>query len=429
MTLWRWVTGRLNVRDYEPWRVIFGRDSDSGEPVTPETALKLSAWWSCTRLIAETIATLPCGIFAKDKGGDPAPQPDHFLSGLLRDKPNDWQTSVEWWEGRVAPLCSHGNSYAEKMFIGDRLVALSPMKVENVGPFLDQQDGWKLKYKFTERGKTTVLPSDKVFHIRGFGQDDIVGLSPVACATRSIGAALSAERAAARVYGKGLRAAGFFKPPVDMDDKQRAQFQKNYIKPAEGAQGEGKAVVMPPGFEWVSFGITPKDAELLMSRGFSVEDVCRWMGVPPVLIGHAPAGQTMWGSGVEQIILGWLVLGLRAYLKRIEAAVNSRLMPIGDRAAGIYFEFNFEGLLRADSAGRAALMSTLAQNGLRTRNELRKLDNMRSMPGGDELTAQSNLVTLAKLGDVATQQGSANTVRNALRTWLLEERETERKVG
>lgn len=420
MSLWRWITGRLNVTtDWPKWQTIFGTDTDSGETVTPESAMKLSSWWAAKRLITETIATLPCGIFSKGNNGDPAPQPGHLLSTLLRDQPNDWQTPVEFWEGRVGPLCSDGNSYAEKMFIGDRLVALRPLTVDMVEPFLDQQDDWRLKYRVTERGKTTTLPADKVFHIRGFGEDGIKGLSPLACAARSLGAALAADRAAARMYGKGLRSPGFFLPPDSLTAEQRDQWYEQYIKPGYGSAGEGKPLIMMPGTGWVSFGITPKDAELLMSRGFSVEDVCRWMGVPPILVGHASEGQTMWGSGVEQIILGWLVLGLRAYLKRIESAVNQRLMPPTDRARGLYFEFNFEGLLRADSAGRAALMSTLAQNGLRTRNELRKLDNMPSMDGGDQLTVQSNLVAI---GDLGAQQQNAETVRNALRTWLMDER-------
>jgi HK97 family phage portal protein len=198
------------------------------------------------------------------------------------------------------------------------------------------------------------------------------------------------------------------------------------LKKGEGIEGQGKALVVPPGFEWGTFNISPKDAELLMTRGFNVTDVCRWMGVPPILVGHSAEGQTMWGSGVEQIILGWLVLGLRAYLKRIEAAVNLRLLSDADRSKGIFFEFNFEGLLRADSAGRASLMSTLAQNGLRTRNELRKLDNMPPMDGGDQLTVQSALVPLDQIG--AQQQG-AEAVRNSLRAWLQQERDEKRDAA
>lgn len=420
MGLWRWLTGRLWVTPgLGRYQTFYGREYDSGELVTPDSALKLSAWNAAVRLKTETIATLPCAIFEK-RGEDRQARPDHPLYTLLHDRPNAEQTPVEFWEGRVAPLCSVGNSFAEKRFIGNRLVALLPMPACYVSPYRRESDN-ALMYKYYDRGKTEELPADKVFHIKGFTpNDEDVGLSPVECAARSLGGAIAAERAAARVYGKGLRATGFFVAPADMTPEQREQFHKNYIAPFEGPQGEGKTPIFPPQFDWKSMNITPHDAELLMSRAFNVEDVCRWQRVPPILIGHASAGQTMWGSGVEQVILGWLVLGLRADLRRIEAAVNTRLLTDADRANGISFEFNFEGLLRADSAARAALMSTLVQNGLRTRNEQRKIDNYAAVPGGDDLTVQSNLVPLNALGK---QHQDANVVRNAMRAWLLEERE------
>ncbi|RWF70250.1 MAG: phage portal protein [Mesorhizobium sp.] len=424
MALWKWITGRLNVTsDINKWRAVYGVDSDSGQFVTADSALKLSTWWASTRLITETIATLPAGVFVTT-GDQREARKDHRLYELLQVMPNADQTPVEFWEGRIGPVCSLGNSYAEKRLIGDRVVALQPMKAEDTTP--RRNDAGKLVYRFNDRGKTEDLPASKVFHIKGFApNDEDEGLSPVAYAARSLGAAISAERASARLFSKGLRNTGFWKPPVDMTKDQRKQFLDNYVKPYEGIEGQGTGIVMPPGFDWQSMNVTPRDAELLMARGFSVQDVCRWMGVPPILVGHASEGQTMWGSGVEQIILGWLVLGLRAYLKRIESAVNTRLVTPAERAAGVFFEFNFEGLLRADSAGRAALMSSLAQNGLRTRDELRKLDNLPPKPGGDVLTVQSALVPLDQIG---VQQQGAETVRNALRTWLLDQRE-ERKAA
>lgn len=421
MGLWRWVRDRLWIEgEARPWHVAFGTGAeDSGEVVTPQTAMNLSAFWAGVTLTTETIATLPSNIFQK-VGDEREARPEHPLYALLHDDPNDEQTGVEFWEGRIAPLMLSGNSYAEKKLIGDRLVALQPMKADAVQP-RRREDG-KLVYRFTDRGKSEDLPAAKVFHIRAFGLDEDEGLSPVAFARRSLGGALATEKAAARVYGKGLRATGLFMAPQDMDERQRKQFHQNYVKPAEGSEGEGKQLVLPPGFRWQALNIPPKDAEMLLSRGFNVEDVCRWLRVPPILIGHAAAGQTMWGSGVEQIILGWLVLGLRAYLKRIESAVNKRLLTTADRSAGYFFEFNFEGLLRADSAGRAALMATLAQNGLRTRNELRKIDNMPAVDGGNDLTVQSNLVPLDALG-AAPMAANAEAVRNAMRAWLMEERE------
>lgn len=422
MGLWRWVYDRLWTAPDGLRRrnaVYFGYDSDSGEAVSAETALKLSTWWSAVRLTTETIATLPCMVFKRD-GEERRSAPEHPLYGLLHDVPNDEQTPVEFWEGRIAPLCMVGNSFAEKRYVGGRLSALAPLPTGRVSVQRRETTN-ALYYKVTDRGNTYELPPDKVFHIKGFAPDDSdEGLSPVEYAARSLGGAIAAERAAARVYSRGLRASGFFVAPQDMSQEQRQQFQTNYITPFEGSQGEGKTPIFPPGFDWKAMNITPKDAEMIMSRAFNVEDVCRWMRVPPILVGHASAGQTMWGSGVEQVILGWLVLGLRAYLRRIESAVNTRLLTPADRGAGYSFEFNFEGLLRADSVARAQLMSTLAQNGLRTRNELRKIDNYPAIPGADALTAQTNLVPLERLGE---QQQQATVARNALRSWLLAERE------
>lgn len=419
MSFWSWL--RRNRRGALSDMVVV-ESGDDLEPATADAAMKLSAWWSCTRLIAETIATLPGGIYVKD-GDDRKADRSHPLYDILQFSPNADQTSVEFWEGRVAPLCIVGNSYAEKRFVGSALKSLEPFDCA-VKPSRDPETR-RLHYDVHDRGRIEQLPADKVFHIRGFGVDGDEGLSPVAYAGRSLGSAIAAEKAASRIFTKGLRAAGFWKPPIEMDEQQRQQFLTNYVKPGEGIEGDRKGIVVPPGFDWTSFNVTPRDAELLMARGFSVADVCRWMGVPPILVGHSAEGQTMWGSGVEQIILGWLVLGLRAYLKRIEAAVNRRLLTREDWRAGVFFEFNFEGLLRADSEGRAALMSTLAQNGLATRNELRKLDNRPAMPGADGLTVQSNLVPLEQLG---RQQQGAEAARNALRQWLLEERE-ERKAA
>jgi HK97 family phage portal protein len=421
MSFWSWL--RRNRRGRLSDIVYVGDGDSDSDCMTAGAAMKLSSWWSSTKLITETVATLPGGVFERS-GADRVARPDHRLYELLNYAPNAEQTAVEWWEGRVAPICIDGNSYCEKRSIGDRIVALEPFR-EVLCRTDREPETNRLRYKTIDRGRVEYLPPEKVFHIRGFGIDGDEGLSPISYAGRSLSGATAAEKAASRLFNKGLRAAGYWKPPAVMDPEQRQQFYENYLKPGEGIEGQNKGIVVPPGFEWGNFNISPRDAELLMARNFSVADVCRWMGVPPILIGHAQEGQTMWGSGIEQIILGWLVLGLRAYLKRIEAAVNRRLVTASDREAGIFFEFNFEGLLRADSAGRASLMATLSQNGLRTRNELRKLDNMPAVDGGDDLTVQSNLVPLSQLGQ---QQQSSNAIRNALRSWLLEERD-ERKAA
>lgn len=396
MSFRSWIGKKLGLTDHAFWAYWFGGDSWSGRSVNVENSMRLSAWWACVRLISETIATLPLAVYEKMPNGEKRARPDHYLHAVLHESPNADQTNVEFWEGQIAPVCIIGNSFAEKVFIADRLVALQPIDFNECHPFRSVETG-KLKYRFNDRGRSEVLPEDKVFHIRGFGTGGDLGLSPVAYARNSLGAAMDVDEAAARIFGSGLRALGVFTAPSDMTKVQRQQFKENYIDKASGPKAEGSSIILPPGFDWKSMNIPPKDAEMIMSLRFRVEDICRWMGVPPVLVGHAGEGQTMWGSGIEQIMLGWLALGLRAYIRRVEAAANKRLILPRERGR-IYVECNIDGLIRADSAGRAALMGALAQNGLRTRNELRGLDNQPPLPGGDVLTVQSNLLPITMLG-------------------------------
>ena len=418
MSLLSWFGKKIKLSDGAFWGTWFGGSSWSGRTVTVERAMKLSAWWACVRLVSETIATLPLGVYEK-RDAEKRPVPDHPLNDLLRGDPNTDQTSVEFWEGQVAPVCIAGNSYAEKRYMGERLVSLLPIPFEDCRPYRDRAGD--LRYRFTDRGKVEDLPADKVFHIRGFGTGGDLGLSPVAYARNSLGGAMDVDEAASRVFGTGLRAAGFLLSPQLLDKKQREQVRENLLKPLEGPEGEGKTGLLEGGWKWQPTNIPPKDAEMIMTARYRVEDICRWMGVPPVLVGHSADGQTMWGSGIEQIMLGWLTLGLRAYIKRIEAAVNKRLIAPAERGR-VFVEFNVDGLVRADSAGRAALMSVLSQNGLRTRNELRGLDNMAPLAGGDQLTVQSNLVPIDQLGNA----GGDAAVREAIRSWLgITERKDE----
>jgi HK97 family phage portal protein len=144
-----------------------------------------------------------------------------------------------------------------------------------------------------------------------------------------------------------------------------------------------------------------------MSRKHSVEEICRYLDMPPILIGHASEGQTMWGSGVEAINLAWLTLGLRPYLTRIEQAVKKRILTPADRARGIFVEFNVDGLLRADSKSRAELMSKMIQNAALEPNEWRRKENLPRRDGGDQLFINSTLVPIAQAGQHAQRAAQA----------------------
>lgn len=400
-----------------PWLDFFGGgDTWAGKSVHVDSALQVATFWACVRLLSQTIGTLPFGLYQKTQAGGRDPLPKHPLYVVLHDQPNADQTAAEFWEGITASLCIWGNGYAEKITSSAGIVGLKPLPAQCVTVF--RNDAGALRYRVSDRGKTTEFPEEKIFHVRGFGLGGDVGLSPLGFARQTLGAAMAADEAAARTFANGMRPGGFLMYDKTLTQEQRDQAKKTLIDPFVGAENAAKIGILEAGFKWQDVMMKPEDAQLLQTRSFQIEELCRWLGVPPILVGHSSAGMTAWGSGIEQIILGWLQLGLRPYLTRIEQAVKRALITPADRSKGIYAELNFEGLLRADSAGRAALYSTFAQNGIMSRNEIRSRENLPRMDGGDMLTVQVNLTPINQLGK---QDAGAQAARTAFMNWLQPE--------
>jgi len=160
-------------------------------------------------------------------------------------------------------------------------------------------------------------------------------------------------------------------------------------------------------------GIKPSDAQLLETRAFSVEEICSWFRVQPFMIGRAADGQTNWGTGIEQQMIGFITFTLRPWLARIEQAISKDLLR-PDEQDTYYAEFSLEGLLRGDSAARQSFYSSALQNGWMSRNDVRRLENMPNIDGGDIFTVQSNLIPIDQLG----KQPAAQTSQDAFKLWL-----------
>jgi HK97 family phage portal protein len=138
--------------------------------------------------------------------------------------------------------------------------------------------------------------------------------------------------------------------------------------------------------------MNPEDAQMLETRKFNIEEICRWFRVPPFMIGHTEKS-TSWGTGLEQQMIGFLTFALRPYLTRIEQAIKRSLIPAEERDS-VFAEFKVDGLLRADSAARWSTYQIAVMNGIMTRNEVRGLENLPPHDSADDLTVQSQNVPL-----------------------------------
>lgn len=402
---------RLTLKDGAGWAAAFGAGNHAGKSVNLHTALQLATVWACIRLTAQAVSTLPLHMFER-RGDDDRVRlgNDEAVAEVICDSPNEDQTPLEYWESMVAWMMATGNAYSEKVEFGRRLAALQPLPSTQCTPFRDG-DG-VLAYRYSDRGKTEILPREKVFHLKGFGFGGDLGLSPIQYGTQTFGSAIAIDEAAGRLFGKGLQSSGVLSSEQTLKPEQRNDLTK-IMETFVGSSNAGKLMVLEAGLKFDRLALSPVDAQMLENHRFSVEEMCRWFGMPPIIIGHAAQGQTMWGSGVEQILIAWLTLGIGPICGRIEGRISKQLI----RPAGIrnrYAEFNKEALLQMDSEAKGKFLSTMTQNGLMTRNEGRSKLNMPRMDGADELTAQTNLAPLTAL---ATANDNA-AARAAMRSWL-----------
>jgi HK97 family phage portal protein len=379
--------------------------SHAGTIVTPNTALAIATVWGCVWLMSNAVSSLPF-ILNRRAGANlayGAPAFDVPLYTVLGTQPNQQMSAVTFWKFIIASEQLWGNGYAFKTLNSqNQLIALDPLRPEYVVPYRQlipntEPKRYEIRYRYYSPLESLDFSADQIFHWKDRTLDGLVGLSRIEYARHSMGIARAAEDSTGETFKNGLRAGGFVQSDKWLNKPNRDQLRDSLKQFVTGGPESGGIMVLEGGLKFESITMNPQDVQLLASRQFSVEDICRWFQVPPVLVGHAAAGVTAWGAGIEQLLLGWSALSLRSYVRGIEQEVLRSLVAAKDRPSQ-YLTIDLDDLLAADSAARSALYSTFAQNGVMTRNEIRAREDLAPMEGGDELTVQSNLMPLGKLG-------------------------------
>lgn len=399
------IVRSFTLRDAE----LYDRSTNNaaGVAVTPRAVMQLDAAWSCVRLISETIATLPLSMYERTRGGKQLAS-QHALHFVIHDQPNVDSTASVFWEAMVAAMLLRGAGRAEKLYVGPQLVGLAFLDPDKL---VCQRDvnGRKRYYYPRPNGEQREIPEARIWTIPGFTLDGVNGVSVVQYGAKVFGTAIASEQAAAKTFRTGMLPTIYYKFKAFLKPDQRSEFKRSLA----GAIERGEAPLLEGGTEAGMLGINPADAQLLESRSFSVEAVCRWFRVPPWMVGHTEKS-TSWGTGIEQQMIGFLTFTLGPWLRRIEQAISKDLLTPADRVR-YYPKFAVEGLLRADSAGRAAFYGAMVNNGILTRDEVRELEDREPMGGNAAvLTVQSAMTTLNALG----QASDANQARAAIRTFL-----------
>lgn len=410
--LLNWLGVPISLTNGDFFQEWFGTSS-SGKVVTADKAIALSAVWACVRLLSESVSTLPLKVYQRAPDGSRKLAQSHPAYQLLCRRPNTEMTPSRFMLMVVASVCLRGNAFVEKKMIGNKLVSLVPLLPQCM--VVKRLDSGELEYTYTEKGQKRVIQVKNMMHIRGFGLDGVCGMMPMQVGRDVFGSAMAVEESAAKIFENGLQSSGYFASKNTLTKEQRERLRRN-LSAFAGSKNAGKVMVLEADLSYQNITMNPEAAQMLESRAFSIEEICRWFRVPPFMVGHTTK-QSSWSSSVEGMNMQFLTNTLRPLLINIEQEI-SRCLLNGDD--DLFAEFSVEGLLRADSAGRSAYYTTALQNGWMSRNDVRRLENLPPIDGGDIYTVQLNLTPLDQLGKEGDAGGEQ--VRAALEGWLFPER-------
>jgi HK97 family phage portal protein len=267
-----------------------------------------------------------------------------------------------------------------------------PWQVEVVriirGPMTGQNG-----YVFTwPDGSREPIAQEDVLHIPGIGFDGMKGYSRIRhFARNSVSLAKLYEEQSGRMHENGARPSVAVEMPSKVSPegfrRMRAFFEESNV----GRMNAGKPLYLDPGAKVTPFQINPDDMQTLESRKFQIEEICRFWGVPPVMVGGAQA--TTWGTGIEQIVLGFKVFTLEAELQRIEAELRQKLFT----GTSEYPRFDRDALVALDVVAEAQAAAAEIGSGALLINERRRFKHRPAVHGGDEPLVNSTMIPLSRV--------------------------------
>ncbi|PAA41494.1 phage portal protein [Pseudomonas fragi] len=359
---------------------VGGRKTKAGVRVTTKTALSISMVWSCVKILSESLSGLPLKLFEDtDKGRELVARNDRSQK-LLR-KPNPFMTMLNFLKFVVVNMALRGNAFAliERNTHGDP-IGLVPLDGKTVS--IDTDDD--LLYWITpSKGDRFPVSPENILHFKLFSLDGIVGLSPIEHQAETMGLASAGQQWSARFMRKGGFTGGYVIYKQFLTKEQQTQVMEKFpdVRKAD-ADDIGKMAILQGDPTIVPAGITQKDAQFIESQQFQEEALAGIYGVPLWLANRAGKTSIM-GSNLEQQLTGYITFGLKPFIDAVEDELNDKIY----RSTSRFVEFAVEGLLRADSAGRAsyykAALGGSGGSGWMFINEVRAKENLPPLEGDE----------------------------------------------
>lgn len=388
-------------RTSEWWQPMSGgllSKKAAGEIVSHDSAQQVSTYHACLSGIAEDLAAMPRSAIRRLPMGREVLD-GHWLTTMLHDEPNPDMSAFTYVETMQSWCDGWGNAYSEIQRTSDQsaVVALWPIHPSRVAVKRDASGSLYYWVRVDDESPGTSwvrMEPNRVFHLHGIG-NGLEGDSVLAHRAESLGLALAAQSFASKMFENDLMQRMIFTPATAMDPEPFAKMLEGLSRMYAGTKNAGGIFAHNGAGKFDRWdSINPDEAQALESRQFSVPDICRWFRRSPSKVGYTQQAKG-WATredeqadDVQQCLL--------PRIARWENEIRRKLLRL---EPGITFKFFVNGLMRGNSAARAAYIKERILTGTMTPNEARTYEdeNVSSDAGADLLWMQSQMKPVEQL--------------------------------
>ena len=365
--------------------------------MSPDASVQTAAVWACVDLLSRTIASLPLDVYIIRPDGTREADTRCNLHWLLSHSPNAIMTPFEFWQTMTMQYTLRGNAYALIRRNPDGTArSLTPLSPDQM--VVDTTDG-KLVYYYTNQFNKVVkyAPRD-IMHWKTMG-NGIIGMSKLEYMRASVYEGTVAQENAVDLYEGHGRAVGILTAQAVLNDKQKIEISKQF-----NSMRDGGIPVLPANLSFQQLSLTPADTQLLETRQFNIDEICRWFGVPSALINGAGGAA---GSNIEQVTANFYKSTILPMCISAEQSLMKRVACTDERLDHTV-QFRLSFLNKSNDKDRYAMQAQAVQNGWKTRNEVRLDEGLPPLEDDNcnVLTVQNNLTTIDKVGLTNASQTS-----------------------
>lgn len=381
--------------DRSPWGNFWFNPVPSSRFTSPDSAMALTAVYACVKVLAESFACMPYGLYQPSKDGKTRPKvTKHWSVRLFTKAPNRFQSPFEWRLMLMCHLALRGNAFCQ-IQSDDRgsITELLPLNPDRMS--IDVLDGGNYRYKYLDaQNRTIYYARGELWHLRLMSNDGMLGISPISQCRAAVNEGLAMQSYSTRFFENDAKpGGGWIETPGGFNSTASKQEFRDSWQKMQGGANRGKVAVLEKGMKFHELTVSNADAQFVEARAAKVSDIARIFRIPPHKIGDL-ARATF--SNIEQQSIEFWTDTMLPWAEMWESSIEYFLLG---EDSPYEADFDMKRMLRGDTATRTALYTSGITSGWMTRNEARQLEGLDPLPELDDPLVQLTMIQADKLGE------------------------------